>query len=244
MNYSPVFVDESLSMSTRSAIKQILKGDDTMEVKPLLQVALDYVDKDDVLRVAALVQSYVDILDIGTLLLKKEGVQVIEKIKNAFPDKLVFADTKTLDLGQLEARMVFEAGADMMSVCGAASNATIGLAIREAHLLGKKVLIDLIGTDSSYRQIKRLSYFQPDYITIHTGIDERHTENTLFDKVEIISQISPVPLAIAGGIEVDDIPYLLVFQPAIIIVGTAITTSSHPQRIAQHFWEGIHQSLF
>jgi len=212
-----------------------------MWAKPLLQIALDYVDKDNVLRVAGLVQNYVDILDVGTLLLKKEGISVIKKLKNAFPDKLVLADTKTLDLGQMEARMVFEAGADMMSVCAAASDATIELAIREARLLGKNVLIDLIGIEASYRQIKRLSYFQPDYITIHTGVDEWRTENTLFEKVEIISQISPIPMAIAGGIQLDDIPYLLVFQPAIIIVGTAITTSSQPEKAAKHFWESIHE---
>jgi 3-hexulose-6-phosphate synthase len=216
-----------------------------MLAKPLLQIALDYsVDKDDVLRIAELVRNYVDILDIGTVLLKKEGIRVIETLKNAFPDKLVLADTKTIDLGQLEARMVFEAGADMMSVCAAASDATIELAIREARWWGKKVLLDLIGTEASYRQIKRLSYFQPDYITIHSGVDEWRMENTLFDKVEIISQISPIPLAIAGGIQLDDIPYLLVFQPAIIIVGTAITTSSQPQTAARHFWESIHEPPF
>lgn len=213
-----------------------------MQAKPLLQVALDYADGEDVLRIAELIRNYADILDIGTLLLKKEGVRVISQIKQAFPDKLVFADTKTLDLGQLEARMVFAAGADMMSVCGVASDATIELALREARAWGKKVVIDLIGATTSYPQLKRLSYFQPDFITIHAGIDEWHAENTLFEKVEIISQLSQLPLAIAGGIQLDDIPYLLVFQPAIIVVGTAITTAPQPQQVAQHFWESIHHA--
>lgn len=214
-----------------------------MLTKPLLQVALDYANTPEVLQIAEAVQEYVDILDIGTLLLKREGVRIITVIKQAFPKKLVFADTKTVDLGQLEAQMVFEAGADMMSVCGAAPDATIELAIREAHLLGKKVLVDLIGTDASYRQIKRLSYVQPDYIIIHSGVDEWHHENTLFEKVEIISQICPIPLAISGGIQLDDIPYLLIFQPAIIVIGTAITTSSQPRQAAKLFWESIHKPL-
>lgn len=211
-----------------------------MLAKPLLQVAFDYADGREVFRIAEIVQEYVDIIDIGTLLLKREGIRIIQQLKRAFPEKLVFVDTKTLDLGQQEARMVFDAGADMMSVCGAAPDATIELAICEAHTSGRKVLIDLIGTDASYRQIKRLSYFQPDYMIIHSGIDEWHAENTLlFEKVEIISQICPIPLAISGGVQVDDIPYLLVFQPAIIIVGTAITTASHPQKSAKLFWESV-----
>ena len=216
----------------------------TTWVKPLLHIALDYVEGTEVLRLAELVQKYADILGVGTLLLKKEGISTIKKIKNAFPHKIVFADTKTVDLGQLEARIVFEAGADMMSVCGTASDMTIELAIREARLVGKKVLIDLIGADDLYRQIKRLSYFQPDYIAVHTGIDERRTEDNLFDKIEIISQISPIPLVVAGGVQLDDIPYLLVFQPAIIIVGAAITASSEPEKVAKDFWESIHESPF
>lgn len=213
-----------------------------MMTKPLLQVALDYVDGHDVFRIIDAVQEYVDILDIGTLLLKREGVSIIAQMKQAFPDKLVFVDTKTLDLGQLEARLVFSAGADMMSVSGAASDATIELALREAHAQGKKVFIDLMGTDASYRQIKRLGYFEPDYIIIHSGVDEWHHENNLFEKVEIISQICSLPLAISGGIQLDDIPYLLVFQPAILIIGTAITTASSPQLVARSFWESIHES--
>jgi 3-hexulose-6-phosphate synthase len=213
-------------------------------MKPLLQVALTYIEGDDVLRLAKLIHDYVDIFEVSTLLLKKEGVGIITKAKQAFPDKLVFANTKTLDLGQLEARLVFEAGADMMSVCGAASDQTIELAIREARALGKKVLIDLMGPADSYRQVKRINYVQPDYITIHTGVDERYMENTLFEKVEIISQLSPIPLAIAGGIQLDDIPYLLVFHPAILVVGTAITRAAHPQHAARQFWESIHHPPF
>jgi 3-keto-L-gulonate-6-phosphate decarboxylase len=60
----------------------------------------------------------------------------------------------------------------------------------------------------------------------------------------VISHISPLPLAIAGGIQLDDIPYLLVFHPAIIIVGTAITTAPQPQKAAQYFWESIHATSF
>jgi 3-hexulose-6-phosphate synthase len=211
-----------------------------MFAKPLLQVALDYLDGTNVLYFAESIQEYVDIFDIGTLLLKREGVRIIRRFREAFPDKLIFADTKTLDLGQLEARMVFDAGADMMGVCGAASDRTIELAIKEGRLCEKTVLVDLIGMEASYRQIKRLSYFQPDYLMIHSGVDEWHSENTLFQKVEIIAQICPIPLVLSGGIQLDDIPYLLVFQPAIIVIGSAISMSPDPIETARLFWESVH----
>ncbi|MDY0091175.1 MAG: orotidine 5'-phosphate decarboxylase / HUMPS family protein [Candidatus Vecturithrix sp.] len=212
--------------------------------KPLLQIALDSIDIDDVFRVAELVQGYVDILEIGTVLLKKEGIRIIEKMKRLYPETLICADTKTVDLGKLEAQVMFEAGVDLITVCGLASEATITLAIHEARIRQKQVLIDLIGLGDSYRQIKRFTYLQPDYLTVHTGIDERSTENNLFQQVEIISQISPIPLAISGGVQLDDISYLLIFNPAIIIVGSAITASSDPKTAAKRFWEHINSESF
>ena len=216
----------------------------TMKSKPLLQIALDTVKLDEVLRITDLVREYADIIEIGTVLLKKEGFSIIQKIKTTYPEKWVFADTKTLDFGKLEAQLAFEAGADMMSVCGIASDATIEHTIREAHTRQKKVVIDLIGLGNSYRQVKRLSYLYPDYLTIHSRADERSTDNDLFEQVEIISQISPIPLAISGGIQLDDIPYLLVFNPAIIIVGSAITTALRPDEVAKHFRESIETPPF
>ncbi|MBD3306011.1 hypothetical protein GF339_06485 [candidate division KSB3 bacterium] len=213
-----------------------------MASPPLLQIALDSIHSHEIFRVADLIREAVDILEVGTVLLKKEGTQVVSALKERFPDKLIFVDTKTLDLGKIEAQVMFEAGADIMSVCGVASDATIGLVLREAHALGKQVMIDLIGLGDCYRQVKRLSALQPDYLTVYTGIDERTTENTLFEKLEIISQISPIPVAVSGGVELDDLPYLLVFRPAIIIVGTAITRASRPDEVAQRFWESIHYS--
>lgn len=218
---------------------EITNHDLPIKSKPLLQIALDSINLDEVFRVAELVQGYVDILEIGTVLLKKEGIRIVEKMKRLYPHTLICADTKTVDLGKLEAQVMFEAGADLISVCGLASEATITLAIHEARMRQKKVLIDLIGLGDSYRQIKRFTYLQPDYLTVHTGVDERSTDNNLFQQVEIISQISPIPLAISGGVQLDDISYLLIFNPAIIIVGAAITASPDPNKTAKKFWENI-----
>jgi 3-hexulose-6-phosphate synthase len=46
-------------------------------------------------------------------------------VKAAYPDKLVFADMKTMDAGELEADLAFNAGADIMTVLGSAGDSTI-----------------------------------------------------------------------------------------------------------------------
>ncbi|MCP4400182.1 MAG: hypothetical protein GY801_23100 [bacterium] len=215
-----------------------------MDSKPLLQIALDVPNAEEALRLAGEVHTFADIFEVGAVLLKKEGVRIIARIKTAYPDKLVFADTKTIDFGKLEAQIVFKAGADIMSVCGIASDETISYAVEEAHAYQKKVIVDLIGLGASSRQAKRLGSLHPDYLAVHTGIDKRSSNNELFEKVELISQISSIPLSISGGILLDDISYLLMFHPAIIVVGASIIHSSKPQEFAERFWKSINRLSF
>ena len=216
-----------------------------MRSVPLLQVAFDGIAADEMLQVAGCVREYVDIFEIGTALLKQEGVKIITSFKTAYPEKLIFVDTKTLDLGRIEAQIVFQAGADFMSVCGIASDETIRFTIEEAHARQKKVLVDLIGIEDTFRQMKRFTALQPDYITIHAGVDERSKTNDLervdlFEKVETVAQISPLPIAIAGGIQLDDLPYLIGFQPSILVIGQAIVAAPDPREKAKRFWQSLH----
>lgn len=215
-----------------------------MRSKPLLQVAFDCQDLDEALELADAVLDYADILEIGTALLKKEGVRSLAMFKERFSEKLLFADTKTIDIGKMEARMVFEAGADMMSVCGVASDQTIEAAIHEARNSHKQVMIDMINLSDAYRQVKRLAAFQPDYLAVHTGVDERIKKDDLFEQVEMISRISPVPFAISGGVQLDDVSYLMLFHPSILVVGAAITAAPLPEEAARRFWNRIHTLSF
>ncbi len=215
-----------------------------MRSKPLLQIALDCADVREALDIADAVLDYVDIFEIGTALLKKEGVRSLTIFKERFSEKPLFVDTKMIDLGKMEARMVFDAGADMMSVCGVASDQTIELAIQEARANHKQVMIDMISMGDAYRQVKRLGAFQPDYLAVHTGVDERVRKDDLFEQVETISRISPVPFAVSGGIQLDDVSYLMLFHPAILVVGSAITAASQPEEMARRFWNRIHTLSF
>ena len=69
-----------------------------------LQVAIDLLSTKEALELAAKVAPYVDIIELGTPLIKSEGLAVIKAMKAAHPDKLVFADFKTADTGELEER--------------------------------------------------------------------------------------------------------------------------------------------
>jgi 3-hexulose-6-phosphate synthase len=72
-------------------------------------------------------------------------MNVVTDIKAAYPEKLVFADMKTMDAGELEADIAFKAGADIMTVLGVAGDSTITGAVKAGKDHGKAVVADMIG---------------------------------------------------------------------------------------------------
>lgn len=62
-----------------------------------LQFAMDTLSTEAALELAAAAAPYVDILELGTPLIKSAGLSAITAIKQAHPDKVVFADLKTRD---------------------------------------------------------------------------------------------------------------------------------------------------
>lgn len=67
----------------------------------------------------------VDLIEMGTPLLKCEGVHnVVPAFRSRFPDALLLADMKTMDGGSFEARAVYEGGGniiDFLALAGVAS---------------------------------------------------------------------------------------------------------------------------
>ena len=69
----------------------------------LVQVALDFVDLPRAIEIAReAVAGGVDWVEAGTPLIKAEGLDAVRELKAAFPDKLIFADLKTMDAGRIE----------------------------------------------------------------------------------------------------------------------------------------------
>ena len=89
-----------------------------MSTIPMLQFALDFITLPPAIAVASITAPHVDIFEIGTPLCKAAGLDAIRAIREVCPDNLILADFKTPDVGWLEAKMAFDAGADLMTVIG------------------------------------------------------------------------------------------------------------------------------
>ena len=197
----------------------------------MLQVALDFVKIEDALQVAEKVANAgADILEAGTPLIKSEGSKVITILRNNFPKKLINADMKTMDAGYLETEIAIRAGADIISILGVSSDMTIKDAIKAAKDHDKKIMVDLIGVQNKIKRAKEIEKFGANYILVHSGLDEQAEGKNPFEDLKNIYDNVKIPIAVAGGINDNNISLLKDFNINVVIVGGFITKSTNPEQ--------------
>ena len=112
---------------------------------PKLQIALDNLSFPDAIKALRDVGREVDIIEVGSVLLCAEGKKAVEYIKTMYPDKIVLADAKIADAGNIISSMLFDAGADWTTVICCAELPTIAGALEVAKARGREVQIELTG---------------------------------------------------------------------------------------------------
>ncbi|KXS41585.1 MAG: bifunctional enzyme Fae/Hp [Methanohalophilus sp. T328-1] len=208
---------------------------------PYLQVALDNPNLEAVLNVVRqLPKSDHLILEAGTPLIKRYGVDVITKLREVKPDAFIVADLKTLDTGNLEARMVADATADAIVVSALAPVPTLEKAISEAHKTGIYAVMDTLNHPDPMDVLEKLDEL-PDVVELHRAIDVEDTAYA-WGSIEAIKELSPkILVAVAGGVRVHTIPDALKAGADILVVGRAITNSREIRQSAEQFVEGLNK---
>ncbi|PUZ22053.1 3-hexulose-6-phosphate synthase [Chitinophaga costaii] len=198
-----------------------------------LQVAIDLLSTEAALELAAKVAPYVDIIELGTPLIKQEGLKVVTAMKQAHPDKLVFADMKTADTGALEAEMAFKAGADLVTVMGTVDDATVKGAVEAAKKYGKQVVVDTIGVKDRVKRAREVTAFGVAFVELHAGLDEQALPGYSIQKLINEGKEAGVPFSIAGGVNADSIKAVLEAGAVVAVAGSAIYGASDPAKAAE-----------
>lgn len=113
--------------------------------KPMIQIALDQTNLTDAVAVASNVHSYVDVIEVGTILAFAEGMNAVSTLRTNHPDHILVCDMKTTDGGAILSRMAFEAGADWITVSAAAHIATIEACKKVADEFNGEIQIEIYG---------------------------------------------------------------------------------------------------
>jgi bifunctional enzyme Fae/Hps len=205
---------------------------------PYLQIALDVPNIESVKRIISeLPESDRIILEVGTPLLKKYGVNVVRDLRAVAKDMFIVADLKTLDVGKVEVDMAFDETADAVVVAGLATPETIDKFIKEAKRLGIYAVMDLMNVDDPVEKLRSLKKL-PDVAILHRAIDAEKTGKTRWDLIKEMRQAFPGQkflIAVAGGITPETAPEALANGADIIIVGRYITQSKDVERATREF---------
>lgn len=195
---------------------------DSQDPRMKLQFAMDTLTTEAALDLAAAAAPHVDILELGTPLIKSEGLSAITAIKKAHPDKIVFADLKTMDAGELEADIAFGAGADLVTVLGSAGDSTIVGAVTAAKKHGKGVVVDLIGVADKPARAKEVIALGVEFVEMHAGLDEQAEEGFTFATLLRDGEASGVPFSVAGGVNASSIADVQKAGAQVAVAGSAI----------------------
>jgi len=188
-----------------------------------LQVALDLLDLARAVEIGReSVDGGADWVEAGTPLIKSEGMNAIRALKKEFPGKVIVADLKTMDTGAYEAEMACKAGADVVTVLGAADDETIKGAVEGAHKYGGKVMVDLINVEDKPKRAKECEALGVDYVGVHTGIDQQNAGKSPLEDVKSVRAAVKVKVIVAGGINPANASEVSKYAD-VVVAGGAIT---------------------
>lgn len=216
-----------------------------MTTRPMIQLALDYISLPAAMAMAWRVRDEVEAIEVGTPLCKAEGMRAVATIRELCPNHIILADVKAPDVGGLEAKLCFDAGADWMTVLGAAPLETVRLALEEARSRpGKEMFIELTGIKDILAHAKEWRELGVDRMVYHRGWDEGNISRTwdAHDRA-IIEELIRMgfKISVAGGLEMETVEFFQGLDISVFIIGRAIREAPDPAAAARRFRQLINR---
>jgi len=213
-------------------------------MKPILQVALDFIDLPRALKLAGeALQGGADWIEAGTPLIKSSGLDAVRELRKRFPKATLVADMKIMDVGRIEVESAAKAGADVVVVLGLASDSTIRECIEAGKHYGAKIMVDLLEVDALWERAKEVERMGADYIGVHASIDEQMEGKASFQGVRAIAGKIGIPIAVAGGVNSENAHEAVEAGANIVIVGGAITKNVDAKKATAEIKKAIEKKI-
>lgn len=185
-----------------------------------MQIALDRLAYDECFDILEQVHESVDIIEIGTGIIKEFGLGIVKAVKEKYPDKEILADVKICDAGQSESEKAFEYGADIITVMSFADQNTIKSCLETAESFQREVVVDLL--NNSKKSVKEgLRQIGAGSVSAHIGKDQQKDAGNSAGFRD--TSLTSFKVYVAGGINAENIKSYLTMNPSVIIVGSGIT---------------------
>lgn len=194
-----------------------------------LQVALDFLELSRAMKCAReAVAGGAQILEVGTPLLKSEGLDAVRAIRAEFPASKhpalrIVCDTKTMDAGRAEFEAAAKAGAHVATVLAGAADSTIRDCVEAGRNYGIQVEVDLINVADPAARARECEALGVDVVAVHCGIDEQMMGRDPFAVLRAVRAAVSCDVAVAGGITSETAAAAVEAGADVIVVGGAIT---------------------
>jgi len=203
-----------------------------------LQLALDLLNENEALDVVKEVGHYFDIIEIGTSLLKLCGASIIYKVKAICPEKVVFVDAKVIDGPEREATLMCASGAHMFSMLACATDTAVVKVLEISRKNGVKVIFDMQSIDDYTARCKELKELGAEYLCVHKNSDCGESLIDSFKEFTEIKELVNLPIALAGGINLNSIVEIKEsLNPDIVVLGGVILKAKNKVDLAIKFRE-------
>ena len=212
--------------------------------KAVLQVALDILELKRALQIAQeSIDGGADWIEVGTPLIKSEGMQAIRSMRDRFPDSIIVADMKVADTGTLEVEMAAKAGANIVCILADADDSVIAESVTRCQPVWNT---DYGGSDKcqgSHKTCPELEAMGVDIICAHVGIDQQMIGKSSIELLTDLAGQVHIPLAVAGGIDAKSAGLAVQCGADIVIVGGWIVRSADVTRSTKRIRAAIDNPL-
>ena len=187
----------------------------------LLQLVLDGPDRGGSLEMARQLADLVDAFELGPRLLQFEGPAFVNALRGAAPDRPMACWAET----EADAQALLEVGVEGFTVPATVSDEALSAIVFRGREAGRRILLDCSGIADPAAEQARFRRLKPDLLKIPVMVNLREVMARMRDL--------EIPVAFSGGWSVTQVPWLLLYRPAALIAGSAVTGAPEPRRIVE-----------
>ena len=181
------------------------------------------------------------LVEAGTPLIKKYGVEAIRVLKQWWRGYVV-ADLKTMDRGETEAGIAALSGASGAIALGQAPIETINSFINSCSKFGIDSMVDMMNVDYPVKILRKLKKL-PDVVILHRGVDEETFNKDKpipYIQINKIRSSYDVLISVAGGDTIREVQRAVFNDANIVVVWKEFYQSTgETESLVQEFLKAI-----
>lgn len=197
----------------------------------LIIPAFDIPSLEQSIKIAEEIKPFFSTFYLSSPLIINNGAEAIKQFKTTFPSTTVIVSSNIVDYEKTNSKILFEAGADWVTVMAGAQKHVIHSLCKAAQQLNKKVLINLTDAVSIGQVSLEAKSLGADGLIIKQP-ESDDAQYTFFDQWDMARGNTTLPIYIFGNVTPAHIQQFLTLKPTGYIIKKRFTQAVSPKQEA------------